>query len=915
MNTPRQRNATTLWYMMVIGLLMVACGQRQATTPMAVRKSLDSLISSSHNIDTLRMLQKRMEKEDNVLGRIIVCREIGRKMRNESLFDEALRYHGEELTLAEDLEDTLEMVQALNNLGTDYRRLGVLDVAQDYHYRAWTISKASGDTSHVAKKSRVVALNGLGNIYLTVGNYERADSALRMALAGEKELKSELGQAINYANIGSIFRHQNMNDSAWAYFRKSMELNQKVNNMLGISLCHTYYGSMYERERRYDKAEEEYEKAYELMKASHDDWHALNSLIALASINLTKGDNARAFDFLGKAKRMAEKIKSYEYLAEVYTLYYKHYKRTGDYSAALAAHEKAGAMQDSVVDMEKVNRIQNAGLAIERTQQARMMDAANMTLQSERSARMVSSVIFVIIVLLLSCALVIFFYAQRVNHHNHMNLKRVAQMRENFFTSITHEFRTPLTVILGLSQELQKNPQDEVKSHALTIERQGNRLLTLVTQLLDISKVKSVIGEPNWQHGNICAQVAMLLETYIDYAANRGVTLKYHYDKAIEMDFVPDYVNKVMSNLVSNALKFTPNGGTISVNLYQRGDRLHIDVSDTGHGISSDKLAHIFEPFYTTGDTGEAKGTGIGLALTQEIISHLDGTITAESQVGKGTTFHIVMPIQNRSADPVTETEIGNSGKPIIVVAEDNADVADLLCTQLEPFYEVVAARDGVEALKRAGEIIPDLVITDVMMPNMDGMALARAIRANDLTAHIPIIMVTARVTEQDRIEGIKAGADAYLVKPFNTEELLTRVAKLLEQRIMLRDKYAQTITQAPVTDDAIEDHFLARVEQVIVAHINKGEDITVTMVADDLNITARQLHRKVTGLINQSPAALIRITRINCAKTIMAAKPEMPLKSVALACGFTDYSHFAKVFRTVTGVSPTAWTAKPKAQ
>lgn len=508
-------------------------------------------------------------------------------------------------------------------------------------------------------------------------------------------------------------------------------------------------------------------------------------------------------------------------------------------------------------------------------------------------------------------------YVQRMRHHSMEMMREASRLREDFFTNITHEFRTPLTVILGLSRKIRENTEvpQSVSDKASTIERQGNRLLTLVTQLLDISKVKSVIGEPNWQHGNICAQVAMLLETYIDYAANRGVTLKYHYDQAIEMDFVPDYVNKVMSNLVSNALKFTPNGGTISVNLYQRGDRLHIDVSDTGHGISSDKLAHIFEPFYTTGDMGEAKGTGIGLALTQEIIAHLNGTITAESQVGKGTTFHIVMPIQNRSADPVTETEIGNSGKPIIVVAEDNADVADLLCTQLEPFYEVVAARDGVEALKRAGEIIPDLVITDVMMPNMDGMALARAIRANDLTAHIPIIMVTARVTEQDRIEGIKAGADAYLVKPFNTEELLTRVAKLLEQRIMLRDKYAQTITQAPVSDDAIEDHFLARVEQVIVAHINKGEDITVTMVADDLNITARQLHRKVTGLINQSPAALIRITRINCAKTIMAAKPEMPLKSVALACGFTDYSHFAKVFRTVTGVSPTAWTAKPTAQ
>ena len=535
-------------------------------------------------------------------------------------------------------------------------------------------------------------------------------------------------------------------------------------------------------------------------------------------------------------------------------------------------------------------------------------------LQTEKRIRQQSAWLFGLTVILLLAVISALLYVQRMRHRSMEMMREASRLREDFFTNITHEFRTPLTVILGLSRKIRENTEvpQSVSDKASTIERQGNRLLTLVTQLLDISKVKSVIGEPNWQHGNICAQVAMLLETYIDYAANRGVTLKYHYDKAIEMDFVPDYVNKVMSNLVSNALKFTPNGGTISVNLYQRGDQLHIDVSDTGHGISSDKLAHIFEPFYTTGDMGEAKGTGIGLALTQEIISHLNGTITAESQVGKGTTFHIVMPIQNRSADPVTETEIGNSGKPIIVVAEDNADVADLLCTQLEPFYEVVAARDGVEALKRAGEIIPDLVITDVMMPNMDGMALARAIRANDLTAHIPIIMVTARVTEQDRIEGIKAGADAYLVKPFNTEELLTRVAKLLEQRIMLRDKYAQTITQAPVTDDAIEDHFLARVEQVIVAHINKGEDITVTMVADDLNITARQLHRKVTGLINQSPAALIRITRINCAKTIMAAKPEMPLKSVALACGFTDYSHFAKVFRTVTGISPTAWTAKP---
>lgn len=848
---------------------------------------------------------------------LATLRQQGKKERDASRYDEALRLHIRGLDMARAVGDSSEWIQALNNIATDYRRMGMLDVAQSYHYQALSLCDESADTTYQMRKNRVKALNGLGNIYLSIYSYDDADSVFRQALEGEHQLGSATGQAINYANLGSIYSARGDDEKALDYYRQSMFYNKKDSNLLGMALCHLYFGNIYERRQQYDLALREYEQSDRMMTDLKDLWHALEPRLALASVYYHTHEDAKALALLDKADATARQINSWEHIVEVHHLYFQLMQRQGRYHEALDHHLIATAYQDSILDNEKLDRIHNIGINIERTRQQKMVDMAQNELQTEKRIRQQSAWLFGLTVILLLAVISALLYVQRMRHRSMEMMREASRLREDFFTNITHEFRTPLTVILGLSRKIRENTEvpQSVSDKASTIERQGNRLLTLVTQLLDISKVKSVIGEPNWQHGNICAQVAMLLETYIDYAANRGVTLKYHYDQAIEMDFVPDYVNKVMSNLVSNALKFTPNGGTISVNLYQRGDRLHIDVSDTGHGISSDKLAHIFEPFYTTGDMGEAKGTGIGLALTQEIISHLNGTITAESQVGKGTTFHIVMPIQNRSADPVTETEIGNSGKPIIVVAEDNADVADLLCTQLEPFYEVVAARDGIEALKHAGEIIPDLVITDVMMPNMDGMALARAIRANDLTAHIPIIMVTARVTEQDRIEGIKAGADAYLVKPFNTEELLTRVAKLLEQRIMLRDKYAQTITQAPVTDDAIEDHFLARVEQVIVAHINKGEDITVTMVADDLNITARQLHRKVTGLINQSPAALIRITRINCAKTIMAAKPEMPLKSVALACGFTDYSHFAKVFRTVTGVSPTAWTAKPTAQ
>ena len=174
--------------------------------------------------------------------------------------------------------------------------MGVLDVAQEYHYSAWTLSEEYADTSFTAKKNRVVSLNGLGNIYLTLGNYERADSVLRMAMKGEQQLNSALGQAINYANLGSIFKHRGQIDSAWVYYRKSMALNTEAGSDLGISLCHTYFGSLYEKTEQYDKATREYETAYRMMQTSKDEWHALNSLIALAGIHNATGDRAKNLD-------------------------------------------------------------------------------------------------------------------------------------------------------------------------------------------------------------------------------------------------------------------------------------------------------------------------------------------------------------------------------------------------------------------------------------------------------------------------------------------------------------------------------------------------------------------------------------------------------------------------------------------
>lgn len=838
---------------------------------------------------------------------------------------------------AEALGDTLEWVQALNNIGTDYRRMGVLDVAQEYHYRALKLSEECADTSSDARKNRVVSLNGLGNIYMTLGNYERADSALRMALEGERQLHSALGQAINYANLGSIYEHRGQTDSAWAYYRRSMQLNTEAGSTLGISLCHTYFGSLYEKAKEYGKATAEYEEAYRMMKTSKDDWHALNSLIALAGIHNETGNDAKAMEYLGKARVMAERIRSNEHLAEIHTLYYKRYKRLGDYRAALSAYEQAIDKKNNILDMEKVNRIQNTSLNIERKQQERNMNEARMRLEQERSVRHTGYAIFALVLFVLTGVLATFFYIQRMQRRNHLALKRLTAMRENFFTNITHEFRTPLTVILGLSHDLQASDSEDVRSKARTIERQGNGLLTLINQLLDISKIKSEVGDADWCQGEITTQFTMIVETYRDYACSRNIDLQFFAKDKVVMDFVPDYVNKVVNNLLSNALKFTPEHGWVRLSSWRDGDRLHIDVADTGCGMDKETLARVFEPFYQGKGETQHVGTGVGLALVKQIVDAVEGTITVESEVGKGTRFRISVPIHNDSRRLIAEESAaaGAANTPLlpetenpptdnegaddqcrVLVIEDNSDIAAYIGSHLMDRYAVSYADNGVEGMKKAYDLVPDLIITDLMMPGMDGLEVCRELRGNEVTDHIPIIVVTARITEEERIRGLEAGADAYLAKPFNTDELRTRVEKLLERNHRLRDKFGGgsdggTDKGSSLTD--AERRFLAKTVDLIYQLMDK-RCLDVNSLAEKLCMSPRQLHRKLVAITGDSPATYMLRVKMQRARHLLETKPGLTIEEIAERCGFDHAPNFYSAFKKLYGITQMDYRREPTA-
>lgn len=587
--------------------------------------------------------------------------------------------------------------------------------------------------------------------------------------------------------------------------------------------------------------------------------------------------------------------------------------------------------------MEKVNRIQNTSLNIERKQQERNMNEARMRLEQERSVRHTGYAIFALVLFVLTGVLATFFYIQRMQRRNHLALKRLTAMRENFFTNITHEFRTPLTVILGLSHDLQASDSEDVRSKARTIERQGNGLLTLINQLLDISKIKSEVGDADWCQGEITTQLTMIVETYRDYACSRNIDLQFFAKDKVVMDFVPDYVNKVVNNLLSNALKFTPEHGWVRLSSWRDGDRLHIDVADTGCGMDKETLARVFEPFYQGKGETQHVGTGVGLALVKQIVDAVEGTITVESEVGKGTRFRISVPIHNDSRRRIAEESAaaGAANTPLlpetenpptdnegaddqcrVLVIEDNSDIAAYIGSHLMDRYAVSYADNGVEGMKKAYDLVPDLIITDLMMPVMDGLEVCRELRGNEVTDHIPIIVVTARITEEERIRGLEAGADAYLAKPFNTDELRTRVEKLLERNHRLRDKFGGgsdggTDKGSSLTD--AERRFLAKTVDLIYQLMDK-RCLDVNSLAEKLCMSPRQLHRKLVAITGDSPATYMLRVKMQRARHLLETKPGLTIEEIAEHCGFDHAPNFYSAFKKLYGITPMDYRRGPTA-
>lgn len=607
-------------------------------------------------------------------------------------------------------------------------------------------------------------------------------------------------------------------------------------------------------------------------------------------------------------------------------------------------HQKL--LQQQAIDQQ----FETALLQLELKQEKANLQVAH-DLEQEQYLLHATLVVLFLTALLLT-VLYIFFQAKRKANHalvrlnqeissqkaileeQKSKLEALDRMKSHFFINISHEFRTPLTIIDSALQEMQGHVSSRTKALEV-IDRNNKNLLLLVNQILDLRKLESGKMKVEPVQGDVIPYLDYLFESFSTLADSQGKKLHFlKNEAALIMDYDPDKLLQILSNLLSNAIKYTPEGKDIYLSVRRigpNGDQLTLCVKDSGPGIPEDRLPLIFDRFYQLDDWIYRRegSTGIGLALTQELILLMGGSIEVNSVVGEGSSFYVQLPITTQArlelkerGKQVPDISLPQEGTsledlpvtaetehlPKLLLVEDNSDVLRYTTSLLKGHYQILVARDGEEGIEMALDTIPDLIVSDLKMPLKTGAELCQTLKTDPRTSHIPIVLVSALADQEARNEGLRSGADAYLIKPFNREELFIRLEQLLALRHRLRERYENLEPISPSKHPVFqkEDAFIIQLQEVIEEHLDE-EGFGIQELCKSMGMSRSHLHFKIKALTNRSTSHYIRSFRLRhaCEKL---ANTDLSVTEVAFEVGFRDVAYFSRSFSAEFGMSPTGY-------
>jgi signal transduction histidine kinase/ligand-binding sensor domain-containing protein/DNA-binding response OmpR family regulator len=517
-----------------------------------------------------------------------------------------------------------------------------------------------------------------------------------------------------------------------------------------------------------------------------------------------------------------------------------------------------------------------------------------------------------------------------------MRMHELDMMKIKFFTNVSHEFRTPLTLILTPIEKILRQVKDtEQQNQFLLIQRNAKRLLNLVNQLLDFRKLEVQEIKFNPSEGDIIHFIKEAAYSFSDLSEKKAIQLQFHSSvNSLVTVFDQDKLEKILFNLLSNAFKFTPEHGAVTVGVEQKteadGGWLYIEVKDTGIGIAPDKQERIFERFFQNElpKSMVNQGSGIGLSITKEFVKIHGGNISVESESGKGSCFTVRLPLQDAMShaetitpeiiEPVSveeESMAVSAGarlvkKPLLLLVEDNEDFRFYLKDNLKSDYQIVEAPNGKEGWKKVQENLPDLVVSDIMMPEMNGIDFCKKIKSDQRVSHIPVILLTARAAEEQKVEGFQSGADDYITKPFNFEILASRIQNLIVQREKFHRAFPKQldVKASELNITPLDEKFIQNAVKCVEDNVSKA-DFSVEDMSRELGISRAHLYKKIIALTGKSPLEFIRTIRLQQAAQLLE-KSQLTVAEIAYQVGFNNPKYFARYFKEQYHVLPSAYAA-----
>ncbi len=824
--------------------------------------------------------------------------------------------------------------------------------ASEVLHKALNVAKAENCLT-----CKLEVLNELFLISYDQQDYDKALGFLKENYRTAYQLEDSLLLAKAATNLSLVYGAIPQNDSAAFYAYKGIEIAKAIQAHRYIRYCYNNLGIIHENKKEYTKAVENFKEVARYAAKAGDKEMEATGYFNVASSSILEGHLDTAALYLERAKQRFEELKRKDLLAYYYEGISEFWALKNDHEKALAYFKRATALRDSLQkDMYGKNLAEAETKFNTSEKEAQLAEQA--LIIERQSNNQKNILIGSILVFLLLFALFQYFrhrqkikagetqLALQLEHAEAKKLREIDQMKSTFFANISHEFRTPLTLIKTPLQDLIKGnnkDKDHVQKYYRIMNRNADRLLSLVNQLLDLAKLESGKMQLQATEEDIVQLVRTLTWSFESLAAKKDIRLTLDVPNApVWLWLDKDKVEKILANLLSNAFKFTSGEGCVSVTLLVEEAEVVIQVSDTGIGLPNDQLEHIFERFYQSAHTSDLQASsGIGLALTKELVELHGGIIEVVSQEGVGSTFTVKLlrgsahlmpedmsktahryqssppvfakknkanqPLLKNNAPPtvIQETLASVSNLPLLLIVEDNADVRTYIRDRIGSGYKIMEAENGRLGLDIALEQIPDLILSDVMMPEMDGTEMCRQLKSNDKTSHIPIIMLTARSDQSDKLEGLHSGADDYLTKPFDGEELKVRIDNLIQRQQQMRKKFklGHPFQSTGRVVSSVDEVFLKKVMKSIEDNLD-DEDFSIEQLAKGVSMSRSQLHRKIKALSGLSPSVFLRTIRLDRGKQLLEQKAGNA-SEVAFMVGFSSTTYFATCFKEQFGLSP----------